>query len=130
VAERIQTPADERSWFSGGHGVALLWIGLLAAPVAWALDLLSSYAAVKWTCSSQHTSALHLITLGALLITAGGAAASWTAFQRTPEPSSEDGPRPVDRGKFMAMLGLLSSAMFALAMIANAVPRVLLDACL
>jgi hypothetical protein len=130
VAERIQTSLDEHSWFSCGQGVTLLWLGLLAGPTAWALDLLVSYAAVKWTCSSQHTAALHLITVGALLITAGGAAASWTAFQRTPEPSHEDGPRPVDRGKFMAMLGLLVSAMFALAMIANAVPRMLLDACL
>jgi hypothetical protein len=130
VAERFQASLDEHGWFSSGQGVTLLWLGLLAGPTAWALDLLISYAAVKWTCSSQHTAALHLITVGALLITAGGAAASWTVFQRTPEPSHADGPRPVDRGKFMAMLGLLVSAMFALAMIANAVPRVLLDACL
>lgn len=130
MAERIRTPLDERSWFSRPPGLLLLWTGMLAGPIAWALDLTISYALVPWTCGSQHTAVLHLLTVGALLVTAGGAAASWTALQRAPEQTTREGSRAMDRGRFMAVLGLLTSASFALAMIANAVPRVLLDACL
>jgi hypothetical protein len=108
----------------------MLWAGILGGPVAWALDLTISYAIVQWTCSSQYTSVLHLITIAALLITAGGAFASWTALRRAHGAASDDGPRPADRGRFMAVLGLLLSALFALTMIGNAVPRLALDACL
>ena len=103
---------------------------ILAGPIAWAIDLTASYAIVKWTCSSQHTMVLHLITLGALLLIAAGAAASFSALQRTPEQAIDNGPRPFDRGRFMAHLGLLLSAMFAVVVIANAIPRLVLDACL
>ena len=91
MAERIQTARDERGWFSSPAGIALLWSGILAGPTAWALDLTISYALVKWTCGSQHTSVLHLITLAALLMTAGGAAASWTALRQAPHDASDDG---------------------------------------
>jgi len=130
MAERIQTARDEHGWFSRPPGISALWAGILAGPIAWALDLTSSYAIVKWTCSSQHTIVLHLITLGSLLLIAAGAAASFTALQRAPEQATDDGSRSVDRGRFMALLGLLLSAMFALVVIGNAVPRLVLDACL
>src|SRR4051812_25077936 len=99
MAERIQTARDERGWFSSPVGIGMLWAGILAGPTAWALDLTISYAIVQWTCGSQHTSVLHLITLAALLMTAAGAAASWTALQRTNDDTTEDGPRPIDRGR-------------------------------
>jgi hypothetical protein len=130
MAERIPTPLDERSWFSQPQGVAMLWAGLLAGPAAWALDLGVSYALVKWACSSQRTAVLHLITIGALAITAGGALAAWNALQRTPGDALDDGARPPDRGRFMAVLGLVMSALFALTILANDLPRVMLDACL
>src|SRR4051794_2370930 len=130
MAERVQTARDERGWFSSPGATALLWTGILAGPIAWALDLTGSYAIVQWTCGSQHTSVLHLITLAALVITAAGAAASWRAFQQGSADAEQDGPRPGDRARFMAILGLVISAMFALTMIGNAIPRLMLDACL
>src|SRR3954454_11219352 len=130
MAERVQTARDERGWFSSPAAIAMVWAGILAGPIAWALDLTISYAIVKWTCGSQHYSVLHLITIAALLITAAGAAASWIALQRAPHESRADGPRPIDRGRFMALLGLVLCSLFALAMIGNALPRLMLDACL
>jgi hypothetical protein len=130
VAERAQTARDERGWFSKPPGIAALWTGMLAGPIAWAVDLTSSYAIVKWTCGSQHTVVLHLVTLGALAITAVGAAAAFAALQHAPNEATDDGPRPVDRGRFMALLGLLLSAMFALVIVGNDIPRLVLDACL
>jgi hypothetical protein len=110
-------------------GIAVEWTGVLAGPIAFALDLLISYSLVKWTCGSQHTVVLHLVTLAALLIVAGGAFASWTALASTPDHASSAGGRPVDRARFMALLGLAMSGFFAVVVIANGIPRLILDAC-
>ena len=117
--------ADDVRWLSP----LPLWTGILAGPVAWALDLGVSYALVKWSCSSERGLALHLITLLALALVAAGAGVSWFALQGVTDIEPTDGGEPRQRAKFMAILGLGSSALFALTMIAGAIPRWVLDAC-
>ena len=114
-------------WASSSEGMTALWAGLLAGPLAWAADLLSSYALVKWTCGHQHTTVLHLITVGALVLTAGGAFSAWRALDDVSRAPATDAS--IDRARFMAALGLLSSGLFALVIIATAVPKWVLDAC-
>ena len=41
-----------------------------------------------------------------------------------------DGGRSIDRGRFMGVLGLATCALFAMAVVAMAVPRWMIDACL
>jgi hypothetical protein len=106
-----------------------LWIAILAGPAAWAFDLCVSYALVKWTCLSQREAVLHLMTLGSLALVTGGAVVSWFALRRTASNLPTDGGDPRQRARFMAILGLTSSALFALAIVAGAVPRWVLDAC-
>lgn len=53
-----------------------LWTGILAGPLAWAIDLSISYAIVEWTCASQRETLLHAIPPAALAIVAMGAAVS------------------------------------------------------
>jgi hypothetical protein len=106
-----------------------LWTGILAGPVAWAGDLLARYALVHWSCRTQQTAVLKLISLMTLLFVIGGGIAAWSAFRRTPSGASTDGGRPVDRIRFMAMLGMLTSGLFALVVVAGAVPQWVLDAC-
>jgi hypothetical protein len=106
-----------------------LWTGVLAGPVAWALDLTVSYALVKWTCSSQRQEMVQLTTAVALAMTCGGALVSWLALQHTAADAPTDGGQPRQRARFMAILGLGSAALFALAIVAVAIPRWVLDAC-
>jgi hypothetical protein len=127
----VSAPAADHAahWFVSGRGLTLLWAGILAGPFAWAFDLAVSYAIVQWTCGSQHTSVLHLMTFVALAIVAGGTAAAWTALQHAPKEASDEGSRPFERGRFMAVLGLVLCATFAVLVVASAVPRFILDAC-
>lgn len=106
-----------------------LWTGILAGPVAWSSDLAVSYALVKWSCLARREDVLHLVTAGALALVAGGAVVAWSAFQRTRGDRPEDGGDPRQRARFMAMLGLASSAFFAVATVALAIPWWVLDAC-
>jgi hypothetical protein len=106
-----------------------LWAGILAGPVAWALDLSVSYAMVKWVCSSQRDVVLHAITLAALAMVAGGAAVSMLALRHTAGDEPTDGGDPRQRARFMAILGVTSCALFAVTIVAGAIPRWVLDAC-
>ena len=106
-----------------------LWTGILAGPIAWALNLTLSYALVKWTCSTGRLGVLQGITPGALVLVAGGALLSWRAWRVTAGDEPTDGGAPRQRARFMALLGLTSSALFALAILAGAVPQWVLDAC-
>lgn len=106
-----------------------LWTGILAGPIAWAADLTASYALVKWVCSSRQFSVLHLITLLSILAVISGAWISWLGLQQTRREMPTDGGQPGARARFMAILGLASSAFFILAILANEMPRWVLDAC-
>jgi hypothetical protein len=83
------------------------------------MDLLICYAIVKWTCLTQRQWLFDATTAGALLVVAIGAVLSWTALNATEQP----------RARFMAVLGLTSSALFALTVLAAWIPRWVLDAC-
>jgi hypothetical protein len=98
---------------------AALWAGVLAGPIGWASDLGISYAIVKRTCGNQHTIVLHIVTLAAVIVIAAGAFFAWRSL----------GQADRDRVRFMAALGLLSCAFFALVVVATAIPEWVLNAC-
>jgi len=106
-----------------------LWTGILAAPLAFALNLTATYALVKWSCAADRAGVLHLISLVALFIVLAGASVSWIALQHSPAAVETDEGTPPARARFMALLGLASSAFFLLAVVANAYPQWVLDAC-
>jgi hypothetical protein len=106
-------------------GIAAQWTGVLAGPIAWALDLMVSYSIVQWSCGGPHPLVLHLVSWIALLIIVGGLAASWRVLAEAPR-----GAAPVaQRTRFMGWLGVVSCAMFATTIVATAIPRWILDAC-
>jgi hypothetical protein len=106
-----------------------LWTGILAGPIAWAFDLTASYASVKWVCHTGTNGTLPLITLASLAVVGIAAVISWKSLRRTTHDVPTDGGRPRQRARFMAVLGLASCALFALQIIAGAIPHWVLDAC-
>ena len=48
----------------------LLWVGLLAGPVAWAVQLQAAYAMAAWACDGGPAWPLHLTSLVCLLAAA------------------------------------------------------------
>ena len=106
-----------------------LWTGILAGPIAFACNLTATYALVKWTCADHREGVLHLVSFLALLVVFGATVISWLAWQRSSGNVPTDGGSPHSRARFMAMLGLASSALFALAIVAGAFPQWVIDAC-
>jgi hypothetical protein len=106
-----------------------LWTGILAGPLAWAFDLAASYAVVPWVCRTGRYALLPLITLVSLAVVIAGAMLAARALRRTAADVPSDGGRPRQRARFMALLGLASSALFALQILAGAIPQWVFDAC-
>ncbi len=121
--------ARETGYFEGGRGLAWLWFAVLSGPVTWAVDLVTSYALVKWACGSHGTWLLHLVSVAALAILGGGAAAAWWCHVRLRDEATLEGGRSTDRSRFMALLGLVMNGLFLLVLVANAIPRFVLSPC-
>ena len=100
-----------------------LWTGLAIGPVAWAVQLFASYPVAQLACragfATQHPTALHTISTTALVAIAAGAALSWTAWKQAAD----------ERRRFMALLGLLTCATFALVVLATWVPPFIMHNC-
>lgn len=106
-----------------------LWTGILTGPIAFACNLTATYALVKWVCATNREGVLHLISFAALLLVIGAAGISWIALKHSPAGVETDAGTPEARARFMALLGLASSAFFTIVIVANAYPQWVLDAC-
>ena len=118
------------------RGIFTQWAGIAAGPIALAGDEFISYTLVQWACKHHTMWVLHAITIAALALVAAGAYASWVAFAETPAEMALDPAEGRDRqtvilerGRFMAVLGLASAILFTLFILGQAVPRMVLSAC-
>jgi hypothetical protein len=98
-----------------------LWSGILAGPIAWAVDLQLRYALVPWACARGRMGTLTLISAVLLLVALTGAALSWLGLR------SRDGD--AIRIRFMALSGLALSLTFAVTIIAMTIPDFFLRPC-
>jgi hypothetical protein len=120
--------AQEKS-FSWGRGLLALWLGFLAAPLIWFMNLQINYMLVPWVCVTGHRFSLFLVTLGALLLVASGGLVAWRAWQQTGWQWPDGAGGIIPRSRFLAVLGLLSSSLFFLVILAQGVPSFIVNAC-
>jgi hypothetical protein len=122
---------------------AALWFGLFGAPVAWSLQLLASYSLVAHGCypdaepmAMPVVPGLRTLVLGtgaaalAVALLAGGSAwRSWRATQHGDGGQEALLEAGEGRTRFMAVAGMLLSAVFVLGILMNVVPLLLLRPC-
>jgi hypothetical protein len=107
----------------------LLWTGLLVPPIVWAIQMQVNYVLVSQLCQQGNSWPVYLVSLPALLITLAAGFGSWRAWARVNGVRSDDGARPASVARFMAVLGVMTSALFSLVIIAQAVPSFILHGC-
>lgn len=110
-------------------GLILLVAGFLLAPLAWLLDMLVSYAMVKWTCEQGYRTALLLVPIGSLALIAAATTMSWSCWTKLRGDADQHGARMVDRSYMLALAGLSMNAIFALLIVTSLVPRLVLSPC-
>ncbi|MFP5260606.1 MAG: hypothetical protein ACLGJB_01720 [Blastocatellia bacterium] len=121
--------AETKKDTSNGGRLLNLWAGLFAAPVAWLVELQLHYMLVPWACSTGRHFVLHLITVAALLVAVVGGVLAWQGWRQSGPgwPDGSGGPAP--RSRFMAVTGLLLSALFFFVILAQGIPIFVLNPC-
>jgi hypothetical protein len=107
-------------------GAAKLWFAILVGPLIWLLYLQTVYALVGSACSSQRRLVLVAIAAVAVVVSATGAMVGRRALTSLPTRPTDP---TVHRARFMAMLGIASSLLFALTIAAGAIPSIVLRPC-
>jgi len=109
----------------------MLWTGVLAGPIGWLLQFQARYSLVDWACSAGKTYVLHVISLGFLAIALGSGFLSlrlWRSVGCKWPSDSQDGRAA--RVTFLSSLGVLTSGMFSLVIVAQALPALWIDPCI
>jgi hypothetical protein len=107
----------------------LLMLAVMAGPFAWAVDELASYSLAPTACADGTKWMLYLVTLLTLLVSLGGAALANAVGRRLPEGSTAGGGLWASRARFLARSGAVLGLGFALAILAMAVPNLVLEVC-
>lgn len=105
-----------------------IWLAILAGPFAWAGQLQVNYALAPTACEMGSRGPLHLVSLVALLVAAGGALLAHRWRRRLAPGSTEQGETG-SRARFMALAGTVLSLFFALLVIAAEVPNWMIPPC-
>jgi hypothetical protein len=117
--------------------VLRLIAGIAAAPAAWMLQMLLSNPLVSGLCAARRPGlplALNLISLACLLAACAGAWAAWSMWRAERGHSdTADHREAVDRGTtplaFVALLGMMVSAMFIVAIGFSSLAPLLVASC-
>ena len=111
-----------------GHTPPSLRWSLAAGFVGYGLDLAVSYALQHHACGVAPIE-MHLVTWICFLIALSGFVVGYMQHRRLPHQADEEGPAPHDRAHFQSLMGLTLSLAFAIAILAQAVPRWILSVC-
>ncbi len=106
----------------------LEWFGMLIGPIAWLTQFLINYVLVRFECIHQNKIAVHVVHFTFLLLVIAGGIVSWVYWTKTRQEFSES-EKMSARPHFMAMIGILSSILFSLAIIMQTIPGFLLNPC-
>lgn len=110
-------------------GLLPLFFGILGPPVIWAMRIATSYVLVPYACAWGMTVMLHLVTLVALVASAVAGAVAWRQWRATGKGTEVDLGGTTTRTRFLALFGILSSALFILVMMAEGLANFFLDPC-
>lgn len=105
-----------------------LWLGLLVGPLAWLAQLALSYPLVPLSCRVEWGVIFHLVTLVTALATIAAGTLAWQNWQQLPAEGGAGGQ--LERRRFMALGGALSSALFLATIIAQWLPVLFVGPCM
>ena len=115
---------------NGARSGGAQWFGVLIPPVAMLINLSLGYALVPWSCSASSRTVLH-IEIGVLVlisIFAGLVARrEWSRYGGGGQ--SDDSAGPESRARFLGLLGMGSSSLFTLILLAQWYANVFLTPC-
>jgi hypothetical protein len=116
---------EENKEFTRKSGQFWLWLGFLLPPAAWAIQLQTVYLTSEYGCKSGNFMPNHLASIFALLLAIIGGVISWRNWLESGKKWEAEEANATDRSRFMAILGMLTGALFTLVIFAQWLPTLL-----
>ena len=115
----------EKQENSGDDRLFWLWVGMLLPPTAWAAQLQTLYLTSEYGCANLDLTWNHIVSLVALVLSLFGGLTAWTQWRTAGSSTDVEAGRPISRRRFMAMLGILTGALFSTIIVAQWLPTAL-----
>jgi small-conductance mechanosensitive channel len=115
--------------FKQAGGLFALWSGLLIAPFAFLLNLQVSYMLVPFTCATGRVFWLHVAAGGSLMLAVLGLFIAWRNWRKTGREWHSEAESIMARSRFLSVMGLLMSALFCLAILAQWIANFIIGPC-
>lgn len=112
------------------RNLVALWFGLLGGPVIWFLGLAGEYALVEVACTKRSMFPLHLASSITLLVALSAAFAAFSQWNRLGRGWATEAGDPATRSRFMAVMGLILSVLFASTILAQWLGTAFLHPCM
>ena len=106
-----------------------LWLLIVAAPVIVAIEMQTNFVLVRQACSAQRNIALYAVIVVALVLTGSTALISLAVWRVEGIIWPTESPDLSARIRFIAALGLMSSGMSLLIIVAQGIATVLFNPC-
>jgi hypothetical protein len=119
MSDTFRTDAPRLLGTSEERAPALQWVALFLAPAAFFAHLQIAYVLVPWACVTRGQLWVHVSGIIAILLALAGAWAGWLVHARSGNAQGNDGAGAVPRTRFLGTVGLCTSAVFALLLIAQ-----------
>lgn len=119
MSDTLRTDAPRLLGSREERAPALQWVGLFLAPAAFFAHLQIAYVLVPWACVAHGQIWVHISGLVAIALALGGAWAGWLVHGRAGNAQENDGAGSVPRTRFLGTVGLCTSGLFALLLVAQ-----------
>jgi hypothetical protein len=106
-----------------------LWTLVVVPPIIAAIEMQTNFVLVRQACSAQRNTALYAVIIVAIVLTVIMATIAFSIWKRAGAAWPTDAIDVSTRIRFIAILGVLSSAMSFLLILAQGIATVHFDPC-
>ena len=106
-----------------------LWLLVIVGPAIVAGEQQANFILVRQACSMQHNLALYVVTIVAVLLTIATAVVALSIWRRTGAAWPTEASDLANRIRFISVLGILSSVMSFLVIVAQGIATINFDPC-
>lgn len=106
-----------------------LWLLVVAGPAIVAAEQQINFILVRQACSVQRNLSLYLVVIVSILLTIATAVIGFSIWRRAGAEWPREGADLSNRIRFISVLGMLSSAMSFLVIVAQGIATVNFDPC-